>query len=289
MNRVVHIVAVTVACAVVLTATPPLLAHPEIAEQIRAITEVMQRQPNDASLFLRRGELHRIHRDWDAAERDYARARALDPELAAVLLALGHMRLDAGRPGEAAEALRTFVERRPESVDGMVLLGRALAAGGEPLAAAGWLDRAVAASETPAGPDVYVSRARAYADSGPEYLDRAIAGLDDGLARLGSPITLQLEAVELELRRGTADGALARLDRIAATTPRKETWLVRRAEILRSIGRYDEARDAYLAALAAIDTLPASRRATRAMDRLTNDAREALSQLEESHGVAAVR
>ncbi len=84
----------------------------------------------------------------------------------------------------------------------------------------------------------------------------------------GPIITLQLYATELELRKKRPDAALARLEQIAARWARKESWLARRGEILEQAGRHADAREAYAAALAAIETLPASRRRTKTMSEL---------------------
>ena len=44
--------------------------HPGIDEQITDLTELIANEPENATLFLRRGELHRIHRNWDKATAD---------------------------------------------------------------------------------------------------------------------------------------------------------------------------------------------------------------------------
>ena len=93
-----------------------VLAHPGIDEQIADVTARIAEDPKDAGLYLKRGELHRIHLDWAAAEADYLRARGLDPGLDAVDLGLGTLRLDAGKPAEALEALDRFLEQRPDHV-----------------------------------------------------------------------------------------------------------------------------------------------------------------------------
>ena len=51
---------------------------------------------------LRRGELHRIHRDWPLSETDYRRALQLDPELAIMHQALGRMMLETRVPKPGA-------------------------------------------------------------------------------------------------------------------------------------------------------------------------------------------
>ena len=60
------------------------------------MTEQIKQNPNDASLYLKRGELHRDHRDWSAALADYDVAIKLDPERIEVELARGKMMFDAG-------------------------------------------------------------------------------------------------------------------------------------------------------------------------------------------------
>jgi len=66
------------------------------------------------------------------------------------------------------------------------------------------------------------------------------------------------------------------LDSVAAQSPRKETWLERRAEILLQAGRPKEATEAYQAALKALDSLPPSRRQVPAMIELEKRVRAAL-------------
>ena len=53
-------------------------------------------------------------------------------------------------------------------------------------------------------------------------IDEALRGLDEGINQLGPVVTLQLLAIDLELRRKSYDAALTRLDLIAAESERKE-------------------------------------------------------------------
>jgi predicted negative regulator of RcsB-dependent stress response len=103
-----------------------------------------------------------------------------------------------------------------------------------------------------------------------------LIGLDEGIKRLGPLVTLQLTAIDLELRRRNYNAALARLDEITSQSDRKETWLVRRGEILKLAGRQEEARAAFNAALVAIESLPPQRRQSRAVTTLQLRARSAL-------------
>ena len=106
---------------------------------------------------------------------------------------------------------------------------------------------------------------------------QAIAGIDAAVERLGPIPALQLFAIELDVQQGRIDAALVRLDGLAARSPRKETWLARRGEILAQAGRPDEARTAYVAALAALEALPPAPRQTKAIANLEGQVRSALA------------
>ena len=124
-----------------------------------------------------------------------------------------------------------------------------------------------------------MERAQVLAAAGSEFLPEALSGLDDGIARMGSLVTLQLFAIDVELKQKHYDGALARVDKIAEKSPRKETWLVRRGEILQQAGRPDEARRAYQSALSSLQTLPPTRRFVPAMQELERRIKRELESL----------
>ncbi|MGH9868715.1 MAG: tetratricopeptide repeat protein [Candidatus Polarisedimenticolia bacterium] len=271
----------TVAGAALLAA-PPCWAHRGIDEQIRDVTRLIEASPRDASLRLRRGELHRAEGDWKSAEADYEAARRLDPGLDAVDLALGSMLLESGRKPEAARAaLDRFLAGRPGHTDALVARARVLVRLQEPAAAVKDYDDAIAGIQPPARPrpEHYLERADALASQGDGRLAEALAGLDEGLARLGQPITLQMRAIDFELRLKRHDAALARVDQILSRPGRRERWLMRRGEIQEAAGRTAEARASYEEALVAIDRLPEGRRNAPATRQLGDELRSALKRL----------
>src|SRR5687767_13149937 len=71
-------------------------AHAGLHEQIVAITAKIKRDPKNASLYLQRGELYRLHRDWSRAAADYDRAARLQPDLKIIDLVRGKMLFEAG-------------------------------------------------------------------------------------------------------------------------------------------------------------------------------------------------
>ena len=260
----------------------PAVAHQDLELQIADLTLRIESDPDDAGLYLRRGELHRLHEEWSAALKDYERARGLDPGLATLDFSLGKLRLDSDEPQAARPPLERYLSHAPGDVQAHVLLARALFRLDRPLASAEAYDRAVALSveqgRRPA-PEVFVGRAEAWKQAGAEHLAHALHGLEQGIELLGGPVVLELEAVELEHALGRTDDALSRLDRLAAGSARKETWLVRRGEVLEEAGRLAEARQAYEAALVAFDSLPENRRKVRALARIKSQATAALERL----------
>lgn len=255
-------------------------AHGPIHEQIALLTARIQEDPHNATLFVRRGELHGLHEDWDAALADYDRAEKLSPFLPAVNLARGKTLLGAGRFRAAKEALDRFIARRPDHPDALLTRARVLFQLGESRAATVDYGRAIARWETldQGRPEYYVEWACAFAALGDD--GGALRALDEGIARLGPIVSLQLPAIETELTRGHYDAALARLSTVAARSPRPEPWLARRGEILEQAGRLAEARSAYEEALAGLERSPRTRRTTE----LESKVRAALARLRAASG-----
>lgn len=268
-KRFIWLVAI---CVMLLSA--PVQAHEGLHEQIAAITAKIKRDPKNASLYLQRGELHRLHHDWLRAAADYNRAEHLQPSLMLVELARGKMFFDSGKLQRAKLTLDRFLLRQPDHYEGLLTRARVLAKLGARMDAAKDFTQALSLSSVPE-PELYLERANVLA-ADVRQLGEALRGLDEGINKLGPLVTLQLAAIDLELRRKHYDGALTRLDQIAAQSQRKEAWLVRRGEILKLAGRDEEARATFNAALTAIESLPPAHRQSRSVSALELRARAAL-------------
>ena len=262
----------------------PVRSHEEIEVQVAEITRRLSGEPENATLLLRRGELHRLHRDWSAALADYGRAIELDPDLRIVHLSTGRLFLDADLPGPALAALDRFIAAVPGHGEAHILRARAFLRFDRKLDAAAELTRGIDLEWSRPGsrrprPDDYMDRARALASVGGEHVDAALRGLDDGARKLGGAISLQLLALDIEVSHRRWDAALERLSAIEALSPRKEKWLARRGEVLLEAGRPREAREALESALEAIAALPDHCRGTRAMSELGARIREVLAAI----------
>ena len=228
-------------------------AHGELHPRIDELTRELAAAPT-AELHLRRGELHRLDGNFPAALADYEIAERLDPGLATVVLCQGRALFEAGHPGPAKAMLDEFLRRRPDHAGGFLLRARVHAKLGARREAVEDYGRAIAQAEEPR-PEMFVERAEVQMAAGEPAA--ALAGLEEGLARLGAIVALHLPALDAELALARFDAALSRVDGLAAATERKEPWLERRAEVLARAGRPEEAAAARRAALAALADLPA--------------------------------
>jgi tetratricopeptide (TPR) repeat protein len=255
-----------------------LRAHADLLLQIEDLNKEIAQKPNDPELYLRRGLLRRAHLEYDEAYADYERAAALAPDYKTLDLARGQLFIEAGWPLSARAYLDRFLNRTPDHVDALILRARALTVLQLRMAAAADFDRALTLAPEP-GPDLFIERAQVLLSEGDSNLNRALEGIDDGIRKLGPLVTLQLTAIDIELKRKNYDGALTRVDRVAERSPRKESWFARKGEILKQAGRPAEARQAYQGALAAMQTLPPARRGVPAMVELEKRLRREIESL----------
>ena len=265
--------------ALLALAAPDVAAHQEILDQLADLNERIEKQPGAAALYLERGEVHRIHRDWDAAAADYRVARELSPDLTLVDFCWGRMKLEAGQPDEAVSALSRYLSQRPDEGAALEVRGRARLALAQYGAAAGDFERALQLTPEGARPSLHLLLEHARAQVAAGEPAAALQGLDEGLARLGGAITLELEALALERELGRTDAALARLQRLAGAAQRPEPWLVRKGVILEQAGRAAEARQAYRQAREGLQALPRHVQARGSLVQLADEIEEALRRL----------
>jgi tetratricopeptide (TPR) repeat protein len=255
-------------------------AHGDLHSQIEAVTGEIAKNPRNPALYLQRAELHRAHRVWDAAQADLDRAEAISNRWHVLHFARARLYLDAEWFASAKVAADRFLEREPNHAEALATRARARIKLGERLAAAEDFSRAITNSAAPA-PELFMERAQTLVAEGEAQFATALQGLEQGMAKLGPLVTLQMSALEIELKQKRPDAALARLDKIMAQFPRKETWLVRRGEILQQSGRVKEAADAYQEALKSLTGLPPARRNVPAMAELEQRIRTALAGLKQ--------
>lgn len=255
-------------------------AHADILERIAELDRQVAARPDSRSLYLRRGELHRLHGDWLAALGDYERATNLASGQATVESDVefykGRTWLEANQPDLALSLLDRFLKREPGHVGALLARSRSLARLKKPLAAVEDLTRVIELVDAPS-PELYLERSRLLVSKGVNRVDEGLRGVDEGIARLGPMVTLVQFAVEAEQQRGRHRSALERLRGLPDGVRTKPRWLALRGDLLAAGGQVPAAQAAFADALSSIVNLPATRRQTRAMAELEAEIRQKLT------------
>lgn len=235
-----------------------------VPQKILDLSAEIAKSPGRTELYLTRAELHRQRQDWESSLADLEMAAGLPDGFEPGHLKAGELLVEIGRPQAALEKLEPLLRRSPDHQAAVLTRARALAAVGRREEARRAYERAMALLSSPS-PDNYLEHARIVAGAGRAALKEAIAVLDQGIARLGPVVSLQLPAIEYELQLGRVDAAVARVEAIAAKAPRRDLWLRKKGEILQQAGRRKEARASFQAALAELAALPSPARESAAV------------------------
>jgi tetratricopeptide (TPR) repeat protein len=235
-------------------------AHPGLEAVEQAVGEELARRPDDPETHLHLGEVYETAHEWDAALDAYAHALDHGADRDLVGLARGRVLLQAGRPREALVELDAVVARRPDAFAARFERGRARERLARHAQAADDFARAIAGMPEPR-PENVLARRDALLALG--RVRDAIRALDQGMARIGHVPSLELPALDLDVRLRRWPEALRRLDRLLAQTPGNADWIARRGEVLAAAGRRAEARAEFARALALLEVRPAGRSGTR--------------------------
>jgi len=252
--------------------------HPDHEGRIMDATHLIEEHPESAQLYFNRGELHLQHDDYDAALADFERVLQIDPSMSGAQVARALALQKGGWHRAARVVLNVYLKQHPKDQKALLTRARALAAIGEHLMAAQDFSAALKIASD-LKPDFFIEMAGEYALAGDAYFNDALLAVDLGVERFGPLITLELVAIDLELKLGKVDRALDRLGLVMEQSQRKERYLIRRGEILENADRFDEAKTAYESGLVAIRMLPHRHRVTKSTAALESEARKALARV----------
>lgn len=274
-NQAIFAVCFSAVFALFFAYPQPAAAHGSLHEQIVAVTKEIKKDSKNPALYLKRAELYRLHGEWENSEKDYDRAEKLNPNLAIVDFGRGKLRLDAKRFSAAKLALERFLAKEPNSFEAVLTFARVLSKLNQTENAVKYFTQAISLSPADSA-EIYLERAQTLAAAG--KIEEALRGLDEGIERFGGLVVLQIAAIDLEVKRRRYDAALARLDKLAEPMPRKESFLLKRGEILLKAGKKCEARKAFTESLNAIETLSDFRKSVRAVQTMKTDLQKLLKQ-----------
>jgi tetratricopeptide (TPR) repeat protein len=253
--------------------------HGDLHERIAAITAMITADSLNGELYLKRGQLYEQHEEYPEAMADFTKALSLDPDLIACYLGMAHVYSERGAFDSGLSAANVFLANYPDHPEGLLRHAHLHQAKGKHFDAVSDLEHLVSAAAD-CRPEYYIELAHALELAYPDSFVAALDALDRGIGRLGFVISLYDEAIVVALRHNDLETALRYTDLIITQMPRKELWLVKKAELLTRSGRTQEALNTYTLALEHIQLLPESIRSTNAMVELLNDVELAVRQVE---------
>lgn len=234
-------------------------AHGAYHDVVATLTKKLHDKPDDAALRYRLAEAHAGHAEWRASLDELDRVDRLAPGKFATGFIRGLALHNAGRNEEALKHLDDFLQAHPGGVRALSVRGRAFLKLGRAHEAMADLRKAIEFSSAPET-ELITDLAIACRDAGkPAEAGKVI---DAGLkTKANAPDLLQC-ALDIETAAGSWDAALGRIDALQKDAPRPEPWMARRAELLQTAGRTDEARAAWSALRAHLLSLPNLERGT---------------------------
>ena len=248
-------------------------AHVGVDSSIERYNALINDQPDQSELYLKRGELHRENRHWQLAWADYQQAQRLAAtpgQQQEILFCMGRMQLQAGRPEQASPLLEQVLQQNPDYIRARLNLARTYLALNRPGQAVEQMDRYIVLLKRPS-PDFYLERAQMAQALGPDGYAQLVQGLDDGVNALGPIVTLLGKLIEVHLEQGDTEKALTRFEQLSPLLKSLPTWQAKKGDIHRAAGDQRAAERSYEQALQALRQLPAGRRSTRAMQDLESD------------------
>jgi tetratricopeptide (TPR) repeat protein len=174
--------------------------HPDLVLQIETLDRKIQAGEANAELLIKRGDLHRRHRDFAAAARDFEAARKLSPGNTLIDFYQGRLQLESGNPGAAERHLALYLSSNGRHARAWMLRGEANIQLGRPEIAADYFDRAIQTANAPS-PGLYRQLILSRVAIGETAWGAAANAADTGLARFGTEVTLLGLGIDIALAR----------------------------------------------------------------------------------------
>lgn len=228
------------AAALLLSLSSFAWSHPGAHEQIEQLSQGIEQDHNNQSLYTRRGLAYSNDGQLDKALSDYKKAASmgdaekLDHDMGVVFYR-------QGKHAEALEHFDRFLRSFPKSAPTYEYRARVQRDVGNYSAAIEDLQLFLSLRSRPT-PGHYVSASELFLEIDDESYVAAIEVLDQGMQRLGVVPQLQRRAIELELRQNRPDGALQRMQSLEDVLGGGPSWQVDMAELLMKTGDKQQAR-----------------------------------------------
>lgn len=253
----------------------PASSHTDIELQIKSLDEQIQTVSNNGELYLKRAELHRRHLSWNEALVDFKNAEQHGISPDSLYFFRGRLYQESNQENLALQYLTAAIESYPNHFEAYIerskLPSRAI------LEAVKDLDKAISLLEKPS-PDLYLNRAKFLANAGPENFERLMKGLQDGVNKLGSIVSLLEFAIKHCMSEQNWIMAQQQIEQLPSLLRQSPKWLYIEGQIQGHLNNSDHAKKLYQEALDKIANLPKARSNSSAMLQLKSEIQTALNE-----------
>ena len=252
-----HLLLLTSALSLCVWGAPAARGHEDIELQIAGISEQLQVRPGDPELLCRRGRLFLEHENLTEALADFDRSLEVAPGRLEPLIYRGLALHQLGQTERALQDLDRYVAEGPPDYMAYEVRARIRSSLDDVMGAVEDLTDAIRLRPLP---EHFSQRARLLKRAG--LATEAIANYEEGIRLLGESVPIVMGLLELEAEEGRFEEALRWLAVLEDQSPRRERWMLKRAEILARAAQESASQAAYAEALAELDRRIAAGRST---------------------------
>lgn len=220
--------------------------HGDMDPEIHEITEELEEEPESVRLLIKRGHVFRSYGRFEEALADFNKAGELDPNNRQVRLEHSITLSSMGLNEEAESGLNAVLQEDLGPLKIFALAERAAirVRTNRPELA---IEDYTAVLRLQPTSEVYFRRGKLQESLG--LLEEAAENYNEGITKLGHAIVLKNALIETRIKQKKYEDALVLIDDQIHRTPVKTQQYFQRAEVLRQMGRKEEARATYDQAL----------------------------------------
>ncbi len=239
--------------------TTLVYAHGGYHVEVELLNERLAQNPTDPDLHYRLALAHASHDEWRLLLDSVDQLETYGGEAYPLAYLRGRAWNIAKRYDPALKELNAFIKQHPKHAHAHSERGLTFYRTHRYASAVTDFRRAIDLKAKPALEDF---TALALAQHAAGQASEATATMDEGLTALGPSPALLGVAIDIETENAAWNPLLRRIDAMQSVAPAPEPWMLRRAQVLESAGRPEEARKAWQALLGHLEGLPFERRGT---------------------------
>lgn len=241
------------------------LAHGELHERIKVVSEEIKTFPDSAFLYLKRGELYFLHEDFQKSIMDFDSCTILGLDDPRLHLGFANSYGEIGKYHTAIEHLDKILTNNKLDVNALRLKGQLLYESGQYLKAAHNFEKVIFNAKK-SFPELYIEASFAWENSNDvNALLKASESIIMGIEKLGDLLVFYNRLVEIHLKSKDYTSALIYQSKILHISNRKEKAYYKRALIHIENGDSTAAKQDLEMASYAIENLPNRIKKNKAM------------------------